>query len=191
MLITRSEENPILKPKRNHVWEAGAVFNGCPVKKGENIYLVYRALSLPYYSVLTDTALPVSSIGLARSKDGIHFTGRRRFIFPEHPWERFGCEDPRVTKFNGKYFIFYTALSSWPPTADGIRVGLAVTRDLSRVRKYPVTPFNAKAMALFPERINGKMYAILTVHTDRPPARICLASFSSEEEVWSESHWQT
>ncbi len=191
MLIVRSEENPILKPKRNHVWEAGAVFNGCPVKKGENIYLVYRALSLPYYSVLTDTTLPVSSIGLARSKDGIHFTGRRRFIFPEHPWERFGCEDPRVTKFNGKYFIFYTALSSWPPTADGIRVGLAVTRDLSRVRKYPVTPFNAKAMALFPERINGKMYAILTVHTDRPPARICLASFSSEEEVWSESHWQT
>lgn len=191
MLVTRSDENPILKPKRNHLWESQAVFNGCPVKRGENIFLLYRALSLPYYSVLTETTLSVSSIGIARSKDGIHFAGRRRFVFPEYTWERFGCEDPRVTKFNGKYYIFYTALSTWPPTREGIRVGLGISKDLKRVKeKHLVTPFNAKAMALFPQRIGGKIYAILTIHTDQPPARICLAAFDKEEDIWSESYWQ-
>lgn len=191
MLVTRLEENPILKPKRNHFWEAQAVFNGCPVKAMEGVSLVYRAVSLPYYSSLTGARLSVSSIGIAQSKDGLHFTGRRRFIFPEYPWERFGCEDPRVTKFNGKYYIFYTALSAWPPKAEGIKVGLAISKDLKRVQeKHPVTPFNAKAMALFPQRIGGKIYAILTVHTDQPPAKICLANFDKEEDIWSESYWQ-
>ena len=191
MLATRVEENPILKPKRNHFWEAQAVFNGCPVKRREGIALVYRALSLPYYSNLTGARLPVSSIGIAQSKDGLHFAGRRRFIFPEHSWERFGCEDPRVTKLNGRYYIFYTALSTWPPKPEGIKVGLAISNGLKRVQeKHLVTPFNAKAMVLFPQRIGGKIYAILTVHTDQLPAKICLASFDDEEDIWSESYWQ-
>jgi predicted GH43/DUF377 family glycosyl hydrolase len=191
MLAKRQEENPILKPKRTHFWEAEAAFNGCPVKTRDGITLVYRAVSLPYYSHLTGARLPVSSIGTAQSKDGIHFASRRRFIFPEQPWERFGCEDPRVTKFDGKYYIFYTALSAWPPRAEGIKVGLAISQGLKRTReKHLVTPFNAKAMALFPQRIGGKIYAILSVHTDQPPARICLASFDKEDDIWSESYWQ-
>jgi predicted GH43/DUF377 family glycosyl hydrolase len=191
MLAKRLEENPILIPKRNHFWEAQAVFNGCPVKTKDGVSLVYRAVSLPYYSSLTGARLSVSSIGIARSKDGLHFAGRRRFIFPEHSWERFGCEDPRATKFSGRYYIFYTALSTWPPKAEGIKVGLAISQDLKRVReKHPVTPFNAKAMALFPQRIGGKIYAVLSVNTDQPPARICLASFDKEEDIWSESYWQ-
>lgn len=191
MLVTRSEENPILKPKRNHLWEAQAVFNGCPVRRREGISLLYRAQSSPYYSVFAETTLSVSSIGIARSEDGIRFTGRRRFIFPEYPWERFGCEDPRVTKFNNKYYIFYTALSSWPPKPEGIKIGLAISRDLKKIKeKHFVTPFNAKAMALFPQRIAGKIYAIITVHTDQPPAKICLAIFDREEDIWSENYWK-
>jgi len=191
MLAKRLEENPILKPKWNHFWEAQAVFNGCPVRTREGISLVYRALSLPYYSSLTGARLSVSSISIARSRNGLDFSGRRRFIFPEHPWERFGCEDPRVTKLNGKYYIFYTALSAWPPKAEGIKVGLAISENLKVVQeKHPVTPFNAKAMALFSQRIGGKIYAILTVHSDQPPAKICLASFDKEEDIWSESYWQ-
>jgi len=192
MFGKRYDDNPILKPKRNHLWEAQAVFNGCPVRGNDGISLLYRALSFPYYSVLAETTLPVSSVGIAHSQDGLHFSGRRRFIFPENSWERFGCEDPRVTKFNGKYYIFYTALSDWPPTRDGIKVGLAITSDLKKVKeKHLVTPFNAKAMALFSKRINGKIYAILTLHTDEPPAKICLASFDREEDIWSEQYWSS
>lgn len=191
MLIERSDRNPILKPKRIHSWEAEAVFNGCPIKKGNKIYLLYRALSLPHYHTAAETKLMVSDIGIAESKDGIDFHNRKRFITPEESWERFGCEDPRVTKLDGKYYIFYTALSTFPFRAEGIRVGVAITKDLKTVQeKHLVTPFNAKGMALFPERIQGKIWAILTVHTDKPPAKICLATFNKEEDIWKEAYWQ-
>jgi predicted GH43/DUF377 family glycosyl hydrolase len=74
LIAQRSDENPILTPRRNHLWESLAVFNGCPVKRAGETFLFYRALSQPYYSVLADATLSVSSIGLARSKDGIDFS---------------------------------------------------------------------------------------------------------------------
>jgi predicted GH43/DUF377 family glycosyl hydrolase len=64
MIAKRLDENSILKPKRNHLREAQAVFNGCPVKTRAGVSLVYRALSLPYYSSLTGARLAVSSIGI-------------------------------------------------------------------------------------------------------------------------------
>ncbi len=191
MFVKRSDKNPILKPKRIHSWETEAVFNGCPVKKGNTIYLIYRALSLPRYHRVAKIKLMVSDISIAESKDGIEFHNRKRFIISEEPWERFGCEDPRVTKFGDKYYIFYTALSAWPPKTEGIKVGLAISKDLKTIEeKHLITPFNAKAMALFPEKIGGKMWAVLTVNTDKPPAKICLASFEKESDLWSEKHWQ-
>ena len=135
--------------------------------------------------------LAVSNIGIAESKDGIDFHDRKCLIAPEESWDRFGCEDPRVTKLDNKYYIFYTALSTYPFKPEGIKVGLAISKDLETIQeKHLVTPFNAKAMALFPEKINGKMWAVLTVNTDQPPARICIASFKKEEEIWSADYWQ-
>ena len=191
MLIERFKKNPILAPNGKQSWEAEAVFNGCPVKKGGKTFLLYRALSIPHYHMAAGMRLAVSDIGIAESKDGTNFSNRRRLIVSEHDWERFGCEDPRVTKLGGKYYIFYTALSDWPPRAEGIKVGLAISRDLETIdEKHLVTPFNAKAMTLFPEKINGKIWAVLTPDTDNPPAKICLASFNKEEDIWSEKFWQ-
>lgn len=192
MFVERSEKNPILKPNRNQSWEALAVFNGCPIKKGSKTYLLYRAMSLPHYHRAAATSLIVSDIGIAESSNGTDFKNRRRFILPEHPWEKFGCEDPRVTKLGNSYYIFYTALSTNPPRAEGIKVGVAVSKDLETItEKHLVTPFNAKAMALFPDKIGGKIHAILTVHTDQPPAEICLVTFDSIEQMWDEKHWAT
>ncbi len=219
IILKRSDKNPILKPNEEESWEAEAVFNGCPIKRGNKIYLLYRALSLPHYHLTAQTQMMVSDIGIAESRDGINFSNRQKFIVPEHKWERFGCEDPRVTKLGDKYYIFYTALSTYPFNADGIKVGLAISNDLKVVKeKHLVTPFNAKAMALFPERINpvrdsegsqrpvrdksltgqrkisngvnGKMCAILAVNTDRPPSKIAIAYFDKEEDMWSEKYWQ-
>ena len=191
MIIERFEKNPILTPNRNQSWETEAVFNGCPVKKGRRIFLLYRAISLPHYHAIARKRLAVSDIGIAESVDGLNFYNRKRFIKPENEWEKFGCEDPRVTKLNNKYYIFYTAISGWPPKAEDIRVGLAISKNLKEIdSKHLVTPFNAKAMALFPEKINGKMWAILTVNTDKPPAKICLVSFDKEEDIWHQSRWE-
>ena len=190
MIIKRSPQNPILKPLQEHGWEAEATFNPCPVVKGKDIFLLYRAISMPHYHSWARANIVTSDIGIAQSHDGHYFFNRKRFIVPEEDWERFGCEDPRVTKLNDKYYIFYTALSKYPFRAEGIKVGLAISKDLKNIQeKHLVTPFNAKAMALFPEKINGQITAILTVHTDQPPAKICLASFNKESDIWSEKFW--
>ena len=191
MIVKRAKENPILKPTMIRAWEAEGVFNGCPVQKGNKIHLLYRAFSMPHYHDGARANITTSDIGIASSKDGISFQDRRRFIVPEKDWEKFGCEDPRVTKLGKKYYIFYTALSQYPPRAEGIRVALAISNNLEKVdEKYLVTPFNAKAMALFPEKINGKIWSVLTANTDRPPAKICLASFDKEKDIWSEAYWR-
>jgi len=134
--------------------------------------------------------LEVSSIGRVRSSDGIHFKDHKQFIVPEHEWEQFGCEDPRVIKFDDKYFIFYTALSTYPFSPKGISVGVAITKDLKKIdEKHHVTPFNSKAMAIFPEKINGKIVGILTADTDLPPAKIAVAHLDEESQLWSEEYW--
>lgn len=188
LVVKRSAENPILPPRKENPWEAEASFNPSAVEDNGTAHLVYRAVSKRANVMGADRE--VSSIGYAKSKDGIHFTERRPLIAPEREWEKFGCEDPRITKFEDSYFIFYTALSKYPFSTDGIKIGLAVTKDFQTIEKHPVTPFNAKAMALFPERVNGKVAAILTVHTDMPPAKICLALFDAIENIWSEEYWE-
>jgi predicted GH43/DUF377 family glycosyl hydrolase len=134
----------------------------------------------------------ISSIGRSESPDGIHFKEHRKFIAPEESWERYGCEDPRVTKIDGKYYTFYTALGGFPFGPDNIKVAVAVSKTLKRVsEKHLVTPFNAKAMTLFPEKIDGKYWALLTADTDKNPAgaKIALASFDRIEELWDSERW--
>ena len=188
IIMFRSHENPILIPNPKYAWEAEATFNGCPVQRGQKIYLTYRALSSVRFNAGVEMNL--STIGLAESYDGIHFQNRRQIIKPEYDWENFGCEDPRITRVNGKYYIFYTALSTYPFSADGIRVAVAITRDFKTFEKHLVTPFNAKAMALFPRRINGRLVAVLTANTDKPPAKIGLAFFDNEDQIWSRDYWE-
>lgn len=189
-IFERSFENPILVPYRDYPWEADGAFNGCPVRSGAKIHLLYRAQSLP---LLHDEGewLSISSIGHSESLDGTHFKEHRPFIEPEEHWERFGCEDPRVTRFEGKYYTFYTALGGFPFGPDNIKSAVAVSRNFRSVdERHLVTPFNAKAMSLFPERIGGKIWVILTADTDRKPSKIALASFDSMEQLWDEARWK-
>lgn len=185
--FTRTKKNPILSPKEESHWEARAAFNPSVIKEKNKFHLFYRALSAPENHFNVNMSL--SSIGYTTSEDGIHFLDRRQLIRPEYYWETYGCEDPRATFLNNKYYIFYTALSTYPFSAQGIKIGLAITKDFQTIEKHPVTTFNSKAMALFPEKIQGKMVAVLTVHTDTPPAKIALAFFDHEEQLWSTHYW--
>jgi predicted GH43/DUF377 family glycosyl hydrolase len=189
-IFKRTDENPVLIPNPDNNWEGEATFNGCPVMFKRKVHILFRAES----SALSNGGphRNVSSIGCASSKDGIHFKDRHQLIKPSHDWDQYGCEDPRVTKLDGKYYIFYTALSRYPFTAEGIKVGLAITHDFKQIiEQHPVTPFNAKAMALFPERIKGKIAVVLTANTDNPPAKIAVAYFDRERQIWSEKFWKT
>ena len=187
-VVKRSKHNPIFTPEKDSYWEGFATFNFSPVRVDRAIFGFYRAISVPD---ALRTPRQISTIGKCESKDGVHFKNRMPFIVPEKEWDKFGCEDPRATFFEGKYYIFYTALSKYPFEADGIRVAVAVSKDLKKVEeRHLVTPFNGKAMALFPERVNGKITAIFSAHTDVPPAKMAIAQVDRIEELWSEEFWQ-
>ncbi|MDE1874710.1 MAG: hypothetical protein KGI79_03010 [Patescibacteria group bacterium] len=192
--VTRDPRNPIISPSKKYPWEAWAAYNWCPVRDGKGgkngapIHVAYRALS--DVELLSEPRIRVSTIARATSKNGEDFTDRLPFIVGDSDFDKYGCEDPRVTKIDDTYYTFYTALSAYPFSADGIRVAVALSKDMKTVtEKHLVTPWNAKAMALFPERIGGKLAAIITVNTDKPPAEICYVEFDKPEDIWSADRW--
>jgi beta-1,2-mannobiose phosphorylase / 1,2-beta-oligomannan phosphorylase len=187
-VLRRSTHNPFISPLADRQWESRATFNPSPVVRGTITHVLYRALGKPD-ALMTPAGL--STIGKVLTLDGRHFQNRRQFIIPEEEWERYGCEDPRVTYFEGKYYVFYTALGGQPFNAGNIKVAVAISKDLEAIdEKHLVTPFNAKAMTLFPERVNGKVTVILTAHTDEPPAKIAIAQCDRIEELWDLSFWE-
>jgi predicted GH43/DUF377 family glycosyl hydrolase len=187
--VKRYHRNPILTPNHKNYWEAFATFNMSVVKVGDTIHGLYRAISS---SDSIRKPSQISVIGHTSSKDGVTFEDRTKFITPSENFDKYGCEDPRVTLFEGTYYTFYTALSEYPYNANGIKVAVALSKDFKKVtKKYLVTPFNAKAMTLFPERIGGKVTALVTVHTDRPPVKICIVQADDIKDFWSLRFWKT
>ena len=184
----RSKHNPILVPDKDHFWEEFATFNLCPIKHRRKLFGFYRAISS--VDVLQNPR-QASIIGITESGDGVNFKDRRPFIAPKEAWEKFGCEDPRVTYFEGSFYIFYTALSEYPFNANGIKVAVAISKDLKKIKeRHLVTPFNAKAMTLFPKRINGKIVVMFSYHTDSPPTKMVFAKLDKIEELWSGEFWK-
>ena len=75
---------------------------------------------------------------------------------PTDAWEEFGCEDPRITSFEGTYYVFYTAYSRRGP-----RIAAASTSDFRSYVRYGIVgpDHDDKDCALFPERIGGEFAA--------------------------------
>ncbi|MFM2330592.1 MAG: hypothetical protein RLZZ26_99 [Candidatus Parcubacteria bacterium] len=187
-VIRRDSNNPLLAPRREHPWEAVATFNPSAIRTEDGVRLYYRALGNP--DALQTPNAGLSTIGSAFAEDGTHFHSREQVLAPQESWDQFGCEDPRATVFEGVTYLAYTALGGYPFNKDNIKVAIAVARDGKNfTERHLVTPFNAKAFTLFPERVNGKVAAILAVHTDEPPAEICLVLADKIEDFWSPDFW--
>ncbi len=191
-VIQKNPHNPLLRPDPNRAWEGLATFNWCPVPDHTDpsiTHVVYRALSLS--DPLREGPHERSTIGYGQIHNGDyeHIHERRQLIVPEYDWEQYGCEDPRVTFFEGLYYIFYTTLSEYPFTPQGIKLGVAVTKDFKTFEKHPVTTFNSKAMVLFPERINGKVTILFSADTDGNRARMAMVQVDEIEELWNPAFW--
>ncbi|MFH1178105.1 MAG: hypothetical protein V1711_00040 [bacterium] len=189
-VIRREPDNPILSPNREHPWEAFATFNPSVIREKNGWRMYYRALSNP--AAIISPYAGQSTIGEAFSEDGVHFNLQRQVLAPKESWEAFGCEDPRATVFEGVTYLSYTALGGYPFSKNNIKIAIAVARDGKNfTERHLATPFNAKAFVLFPERVNGKVAALLTVHTDEPPAEICFAYADNVEDFWLPIFWDT
>ncbi|MHB8913905.1 MAG: glycoside hydrolase family 130 protein [Minisyncoccota bacterium] len=192
-IIHREPHNPVLAPQRERPWESMATYNPSAVRTDEGVFLFYRALGNP--NVLQTPAAGLSTIGLSFSEDGVHFHSRRQVIMPQEPWDAFGCEDPRVTLFEGRWYCFYTALGGYPFGPDNIKVAVAIGDSPDDfTERHLITPFNAKAATLFPERIDGDIVMLLTAHTDwtaeHPRPTIALARAKRIEDFFDPAYWQ-
>lgn len=195
--LVRYAHNPVLKANPQREWEAGAVFNcGATISEDGSVYLLYRAIPQGYNRKPEGPGYDnyISSIGCAVSEDGYRFT---RFpqpvIEPQEEYERFGCEDPRVTRLKlGDeilYLVTYTALSAPAFSGTGNRVALASTKDLRTFHKHGVVipGLEDKDTVIFPELVGGR---IVMLHRVAP--NIQIVYFESleqllhpEEDFWS------
>lgn len=165
--LKRAKENPILLPNKNVWWESKAVFNPGAVLIDGKVYLLYRAIG--------EYDTYISRIGLAASNDGITFerTSEDPIIEPQDDYDKWACEDPRVTKIGDTFHITYVALSTriregGKPTYEIIhnlnsQTALVTTKDFIKFKRHGIiTPKNSdnRDVVIFPEKINGK-FAIL------------------------------
>jgi predicted GH43/DUF377 family glycosyl hydrolase len=190
--LTRSPNNPFLTPSRINAFEAMGAFNPSVVKEDNTLHVFYRAMAEP--DELRTPGRGFSTIGYMSSQGDESFNGRTQIISAIEPWESYGCEDPRATFFEGKWYVFYTALGGFPFSADNIKVAVAIGNSPTTLtEKHLVTPFNAKAATLFPERVNGQVILLLTAHTDRtdeyPSPIIGIARAENIEDFWTQEYW--
>lgn len=164
------DKNPILFSSGTG-FESMAVFNPTAILKDEIIYMFYRAENWgsenwPDQSIRpkgwkADKEWPgVSTIGLATSKDGINFIKKKEpVIAPEFDYEIIGgCEDPRISKVNGLYYMTYTGMGL--PNRVG-KMCIATSKDLINWKKHgPIFDWeeNCKAGVIIPEIVNGKYW---------------------------------
>ena len=193
-VVRREAHNPLLAPQHDRPWQAIATFNPSAVRTQEGVRLFYRAIGNP--DTLQTPSAMLSSIGTAFAEDGIHFDARQQVLAPQEAWDAFGCEDPRVTYFEGRWYCFYTALGGYPFGPDNIRVGLAVgDSPTAFTERHLITPFNAKAATLFPERIGGDVALLLTSHTERtgehPHPTIAVARARQVEDFYDPKYWES
>lgn len=114
---------------------------------------VIRRVGQAQFEYLTS----LSYLRIARSKDGRHFTiDDKPFVYPSDKLESFGIEDPRITKIDGTYYIYFTAVSPY-----GAGESMVSTKDFVSIEHHGMifAPEN-KDVAIFPEKINGKYYAL-------------------------------
>lgn len=157
---------PILLPQGTG-FETKAVFNPTAIVVNDTIFMFYRAEDWRGQRRWNGT----STIGMAYSTDGIHFTRHPKpVITPEHDYETpGGCEDPRIVNVDDLYCLTYTAYNG--KTA---RLALAISKDLvTWEKKGIIIPWEwTKAGAISPQKINEKyvMYfgdkSIWIAHSD-------------------------
>lgn len=75
---------------------------------------------------------------------------------PQHEWEEYGVEDPRITRIGDRWWITYVAVSR-----HGAATALASTVDFKTFERHGIIfPPENKDVALFPEQVGGRYAAL-------------------------------
>lgn len=187
---TRSPNEPLIIPRADnlHWWERNGIFNAGVTEYRDQIILIYRAYD----------DYRMSRLGLANSKDGVHFTLHDHPIIDTDPadeFERIGLEDPRVTKIDDTYYIVHTSasykrigeisdvsLNDYIPWR--VRTGMHSTKDFKSFVHHGVILPNvpAKNASLLPEKIDGAFAMLYREFTQQ--GEVLKISFTHDFSSW-------
>jgi beta-1,2-mannosidase len=141
-----AEGNPVVRPqpdatfmdpieKKPIAWEALHTFNPAAVVRHGKVYVLYRAED---NTGTMEIGMHTSRLGMAVSKDGIHFKQMPEPVFyPAEDGQKArewpgGVEDPRIVEGpDGEYVLTYT---QW--NRETYSVGIATSRDLKHWEKH-------------------------------------------------------
>ncbi|TRX59950.1 glycosidase [Fulvivirga sp. M361] len=182
MKLKKGSNNPVLIPNPTNSWESLAVCNPGAWYEDGVFYLLYRAAGHD------DTHYV--HFGLATSSNGFDFerVSTEPVFSPSIDGPDAGCvEDPRIVKFDDKYYVTY-AYRAYPPgqywklaydevtsvdlgeNAPSVlkkniaNTGLAISDDLrtfKRLGRMTLPKLDDRDVILFPEKVNGK-YVLLS-----------------------------
>ncbi len=103
-----------------------------------------------------------SHLSLWEGKTPIHFTlVNPEALMPGKEFDRFGLEDPRITKIDDTYYIFYTSLAiglGQKNANDGIRIAMASTKDFKTFKKHGVIGPDRRSKAGVLFKSAGKLH---------------------------------
>ncbi|PJE51184.1 MAG: pesticidal protein Cry7Aa [Candidatus Yanofskybacteria bacterium CG10_big_fil_rev_8_21_14_0_10_36_16] len=125
----------ILQPTENK-FEKKSVLNPGIYQEGNNVHIFYRAIDKEF----------ISTVGYAKLEGPTKIIERweKPIINIEHPHERKGIEDPRITKIDDTYYMTYVAHDG-----KNALVALAESKDLKHFKKRgiisPQMPYDAAA----------------------------------------------
>lgn len=174
----RFRGNPILEPRNSNPWESRFVFNAGVLRVNEKVHILYRAMGEDM----------VSRIGYASSFDGYDIEERLSHpVFePSTTYEKYGCEDPRLTPIGKRCFMAYTAYTDRRMNAFQIGITNISIEDLQgkrwnwRKRLFPFPGVRDKNGAMLPRRIDGKYVLFHRIDPD-----ICV-SYSEDFQHWTD-----
>lgn len=176
-VVRRCARNPILT-NAEIPYAVETVHNAAVVKHGSEYIMLFRS----------HLRTGRSTIGLARSGDGYHFTADSQpFLTPTRDgpfaaYEEFGVEDPRITRVGDEYVITYSAYSR-----HGVRIALARTKDFAAVERFSlITQADHRNVVLFPEKFGGLYARLDRPHSEIAPWSIWI-SYSPDLRYWGDS----
>ena len=154
--MTRSPLNPILSAK-DVSYPASLVFNAGVCKwQGEYVMLFrndFGSTEAEWRAAATEgRSYPgfSTNIGVAHSRDGVHWTPGSTPVFALSDDEIRRVYDPRLTVVEGRVVLYFAM-----DTVHGLRGGVATTDDFERFDILSLSTPDNRNMVVFPERIGG------------------------------------
>lgn len=148
-IIKRHPNNPILTHKQVP-YQPALVFNAGITKYQGQYVMVFRN---DYGNVDTHELEPhhTTDLGLAFSKDGIHWDVSPKSCLKIHDEEIIRVYDPRLTVIDDECYMCFAV-----DTKHGVRGGIAKTDDFESFEILSMSAPDNRNMVLFPEKIGGK-----------------------------------